>query len=109
MYEPYLRARHLEHKRWDHFVLMTYQTSFFFLSLLKVGLTPHFLLLSVSFTSGVEKNWLSKFTFLRLANSLKLHPQSIFVNVVVQEHAIFAKKDDYNLKIDVPKVTMLCK
>ncbi|XP_077433385.1 neurite extension and migration factor isoform X1 [Vanacampus margaritifer] len=28
--EPYLIPRHLENTRWDHFVLMTYQTSFFF-------------------------------------------------------------------------------
>ena len=46
------------------------------------------------------------------ANSQKLLQKSIFVNVVVQGHAIFAKKKEkknYYLKINVPKVTMLCK
>ncbi|XP_077465464.1 neurite extension and migration factor-like isoform X1 [Stigmatopora argus] len=50
IYEPYLIPRHLENTRWDHFVLMTYQTS---------PPPPHsprgrnnFLLSSISFSSN---------------------------------------------------------
>lgn len=48
--EPYLSPRHLDNTRWDHFVSMTYQTLSFLL--LEVGMTPHFLLSSVSLSPG---------------------------------------------------------
>ncbi|XP_077388583.1 neurite extension and migration factor isoform X2 [Festucalex cinctus] len=66
--EPYLIPRHLENTRWDHFVLMTYQTSFCHSPPpLEAGMI--FFCQVLLFSSGALRNWLSTFTFLRLAKS----------------------------------------
>ena len=115
--EPCLSPRHIFHRMGPFcnrlHIKHCLEPSF---SSLNVAMTPHFVfcffLSSILFFLEFKDQLLIYIYRLMFANSQKLLQKSIFVNVVVQGHAIFAKKKEkknYYLKINVPKVTMLCK
>lgn len=82
-----------------------------FFSPLKVGMIFHFLLSSISFFFLLE---FRRTGYLNLHfYALQIHKSStlrVFLSMLLyRDMQYLQKKDNYNLKINVPKVTMLCK